>query len=684
MKWLFCLLAFALYTGCGTPPPLSPVSSVSTPRIPDIPRFSVDYMDRSVKPSDDFYAFAAGTWRRNNPVPGDKSRWSGFDELDQRNWFLIRQILDDSAARRVKGKAAAQVGDLYASAMDISLSERRAFSPLTPDFKQIDALQDLPSLLTLVGKLHTRSTGVLFGTGIEADAKNSVTYALYLSQGGLGLPDRDYYLAEGFAKQRDAYRVHISKMFHLSGTTVAAAAAAADTVLELETALAQVSKPRVELRDALANYTKLNRTELDALTPALDWNRYLSVVQAAGVTEVIVGQPQFFRGLNTLLVEKPLTAWKTYLRWHVIRSVAPWLHAAAAQESFAFYGTTLRGQLTQEPRWQRASKLVDANLGEALGALFVERHFTDEARRRMTELVADLRTVFVDRLARLDWMSNETRLKARVKFERFTQKIGYPVVFRDYSRLVIQRDDLIGNLQRASEFEHRRQVKRLGGTVDKTEWEMTPQTVNAYFNPLQNEIVFPAGILQPPFFDVTLDDAINYGAIGVVIGHEITHGYDDQGRKFDASGNLNDWWTAADATEFDRRTQKLVDQYGGYEALPGKKVNGRLTLGENIADLGGVTIAFEALQRALARDPAKRKTIDGFTPEQRFFLSLSQLWRSNYREAELVRRLTVDPHSPAIFRGIGPHLNHPAFYQAFGILEGAPMWLAPEKRTVIW
>jgi putative endopeptidase len=368
----------------------------------------------------------------------------------------------------------------------------------------------------------------------------------------------------------------------------------------------------------------------------------------------------------------------------VINGSAAFLHRAAAEEHFRFYGTQLQGQPQQEPRWQRAAKVVDRSIGEALGRLFVEQHFPPAARVRMTEMVGNIRAVVQDRLKHLEWMSEPTRVKALAKFDRFTQKIGHPEVFRDYSKVSVRRDDYLGNVRRSAAFESRREIARVGKPVDRTEWHMTPQTVNAYFSPLQNEIVFPAGILQPPFFDATLDDAVNYGAIGVVIGHEITHGYDDQGRKYDADGNLNDWWTAADATEFDARAQKVVEQYGSYEVLPGLKVNGRLTLGENIADLGGTSIAYEALQRALSKDPAKRKTIDGFTPEQRFFLSLAQLWRVNSREAETRRRIVVDPHSPGQFRAIGSHVNLPEFFKAFDIHEGDPMWRPESQRAKIW
>jgi len=379
-----------------------------------------------------------------------------------------------------------------------------------------------------------------------------------------------------------------------------------------------------------------------------------------------------------------LEDWKTYLRWHLLRATAPYLHTAAEEESFAFYGKILRDQPLQEPRWQRAARVSDAEIGEALGQLFVEKYFPPAARARMNELVENLKDVFRARLRKIDWMTDATRAKALAKFDRFTQKIGHPEKFRDYSSVEIRPDVYLGNVQRADHFETRRTLSRVGGPVDKTEWRMTPETVNAYFNPLQNEIVFPAGILQPPFFDMEMDDAVNYGAIGVVIGHEITHGYDDQGRKYDSDGNLNDWWTEADAKAFEARAQKVVDQYNAYEPLPGLHVNGRLTLGENIADLGGTSIAYEALQRALAKDLSKRKKVDGFTPEQRFFISLSQVWRTNCREAEVRRLITIDTHSPGQFRAIGPHANLQEFYDAFKIASGDPMWRAPELRAKIW
>ncbi len=391
-----------------------------------------------------------------------------------------------------------------------------------------------------------------------------------------------------------------------------------------------------------------------------------------------------FQALNRLSKETAGLAWVAYLRWHLVNGAANQLHAAAYDESFKFHGTVLSGQPQPEPRWQRAAKAVDAGVGEALGQLYVEKHFPPAARARMVELIGNLGAVFRDRLTRLDWMSEATRKEAIRKFDRMTQKIGHPEKFRDYAGLIVRRDDYLGNVQRASEFESRRQAARIGKPVDRSEWPWTPQTVNAFYHRLLNEIVFPAGILQPPFFDPELDDAVNSGAIGQVIGHEITHGYDSEGRKFDADGNLRDWWTAADGQEFDRRAEKLVEQYGAYEALPGSKVNGQLTLGENIADLGGTSIAFEALQRALAKDPSKRKNMDGFTPEQRFFLSLSQLFRVNWREADLRRRLVVDPHSPGQLRGIGPHVNLPEFYEAWPQSDKSTWFRKPEDRAKIW
>ena len=649
------------------------------------PRFSIESMDRSIDPGTDFYRFACGNWLKQNPVPPDKSRWSGFEELQERNWQLIHDLLETSSGPKGSLSREQQiVGDFYASVTDTNFLEKLKFRPIQPDLKRLQSAQTVTALFELLADWHQRNIGGLFSAGVSPDAKKSSIYAFEFNQGGLGLPDRDYYLSEGFAKQREAYRSHIERMLAMIGEPPDRAQSDAQHIVTFETELAKASKSRVELRDPDANYNKLTRREVDGRYTNIPWKEYLRRSGLPSVETIIVGQTNFFTALNLLLIDRPITEIKTYLRWHLLSSCAPYLHARVDRENFAFYGTTLRGQPEQEPRWQRAAKVIDGSIGEALGRLYVDKHFPPAARDRMVELIDNLRAVFRDRLNKLEWMSQTTRARALTKFDHFTQKIGHPEKYRDYSRLLIRRDDYFGNVQRAAAFESRRQIARVGKAVDRSEWHMTPQTVNAYFNPLQNEIVFPAGILQPPFFDLDADDPINYGAIGVVIGHEITHGYDDQGRKFDAEGNLNEWWTEKDAKQFDERARKLVDQYSTYEALPGLNVNGQLTLGENIADLGGTSIAYEALQRALAKNPSKRKTIDGLTPEQRFFVSLAQLWRTNWREAELRRRITVDPHSPGQFRAIGPHVNLQEFYDAFNIKPGAPLYRPSEQRAKIW
>jgi len=654
---------------------------------PRVPAFSLDYMDRSVNPGADFYHFADGQWLKSNPVPPDKSRWAAFTELAERNWYLIHGLLESAASPEKPLPAHSprrEVGDFFASMMDTNRIEQLGLKPIADDLKKIDRLKSTKDLFALLADFHQRGIGGMFGAGFGPDDKNSSIYAVGLYQGGLSLPDRDYYLKDSFSEKLRLYRGHVQKMFVLLGEKPGEAEAHAGTVIALETELARASRTRVDLRDPNRNYNKFTGGELAAKTPAVLWNVYFADRNLAGPAYEIVGQPEFFDAVNRLVQERPLADWQVYLRWHLLHGSAPYLPAAFEQENFNFYGKALSGQPEQEPRWKRAAHVIDGNIGEALGQLYVEEYFPPEARTRMNELVENLKAVFHDRLERVPWMTDATRAKALAKFARFTQKIGYPDKFRDYSAVAIRRDDLLGNVRRAAAFESHREIVRVGKTVDRTEWGMTPETVNAYFNPSLNEIVFPAGILQPPFFDVTMDDAVNYGAIGVVIGHEMTHGYDDEGRKYDADGNLNDWWTDADSKAFDARAQLVVDEYNTFEALPGLHVNGKLTLGENLADLGGVHIAYEAFEHALAKDPSKRKTIDGFTPEQRFFISFAQIWRTNIRDAEAQRLITVDTHSPGQFRAYGPLLNVQAFYDAFDIQPGSPMWRPPEQRAIIW
>ncbi len=664
-----------------------PLTIVPTATPPKVPAFSVDYMDRAIDPSVDFYHFADGNWLKNNPVPADKARWASFSELAERNWYLIHEILDSAAADAKSLPANSprrEVGDFYASVMDTNRIEKLGAKPLAADLKKIDRIQSTKDLFAVLADFHQRGIGGMFSIGFGPDSKNSSIYAVQLEQGGLSLPDRDYYLKDSFAAKLKLYREHVKTMFVLLGEKNDVAETNADTVIAVETALAQASRSRVDLRDPNKNYNKFTTDELTAKTPAILWNVFFADLQLAPPAYEIVGQPEFFDALNQMVQTRPLSDWKIYLRWHLLHGSAPYLSSAFEDENFNFYGKTLSGQPEQEPRWKRAAHILDGNIGEALGQLYVEKCFPPEAKARMQALVENLKSVFHDRIERVTWMTDETKAKALAKFATFTQKIGYPDKFRDYSSVVIKRDDLLGNVRRASMFETQREIARVGKTVDRTEWGMTPETVNAYYNPEINEIVFPAGILQPPFFDVTMDDAVNYGAIGVVIGHEMTHGFDDQGRKYDGAGNLNEWWTAADSAAFDARAQKVIDEYNGFEALPGLHVNGKLTIGENLADLGGVNISYEALQRALAKDPSQRKNIDGFTPEQRFFISFAQVWRTNVRDAEAQRLITVDPHSPGQFRAYGPLLNFQPFYDAFNIKPGSPMWLPPEKRAIIW
>jgi putative endopeptidase len=649
-------------------------------------RFSVGHMDPRVPPGEDFYRFSVGGWLRRNPVPADKARWGGFAELAERNFRHVHDLLEEASADRSSRPRSVrrQVGDFYASALDTDRRRRLGLRPIAGDLARIGRVRSAAGLPTILARLHDFGLDAGFASGVGPDKRDTSKYALYAVQGGLSLPDRDYYLEEEFSALRGKYRAHLVRQFRRLGEPAARAKASAATVSDLETTLARASRTRTQLRDEIANYHKVGVAEFAREHPALRWTGYLAARGARRARDVIVGQPEFFSALDTLLSDRPIGEWRTYLRWHLLRASAPYLDPATEVEHFAFFQRALLGQERPEPLWKRAGRVIDLRIGEALGALYVERYFPPEARARAAELIDDLRAVFRDRLERLPWMTETTRRRALEKFDRFRAKIGHPDRFRDYSSVRIARNDYLGNVRRATRFEERREIGRIGGPVDRTEWGMTPPTVNAYFDSTQNEIVFPAGILQPPFFDIGMDDAVNYGAIGVVIGHEITHGYDDRGRKHDAEGNLRDWWSPEDAQEFERRAQRVVAEYNGFEALPGRHVNGELTLGENIADIGGVSLAFEALERRLAKEPSRRRTIDGLTPEQRFFISYAQVWRENCREPERRRLLTVDSHSPGRFRAIGPVVNLAPFYSAFGIGPGAPMWRPEPERVTIW
>ena len=655
------------------------------PARPVPPRFSAAYMDASADPRADFARYAFGAWQKNNPVPADKARWGSFNELEQFNQLALKGILEAAAARPQKpGSVEQKVGDFFKSAMNTAAIDAAGLKPVEADLARVAAIASPADLARALAALHDRGIDGFFRVMVKADQKKSEVNALYAYQGGMSLPSKGYYFDEQFEKFRVAFVEHVAKMLSLSGDAPESAAAGAKTVFEVEKALAANAKTPVELRDSLANYNKMPTADLAGKVAVFPLARYLADRGIAGpaAADVIVGQPKFFEGLQAQLASRPPADWRIYLRYHVLRAAAPYLAARFEAEQFRFYGTVLRGTPAMEPRWQRSARVIDGAIGEALGQLYVERYYPPEAKARMDEMIGNVTAVMRDRLQKLEWMTEPTRKKALAKFERFFAKIGYPAKWRDYSSVGIGPGAYLANVRAATEFEVKRRLSQLGQPVDKAEWRMSPPTVNAYFDPTANNINFPAGILQPPFFDFSLDDAVNYGGIGAVIGHEITHGFDDQGRHFDAEGNLAEWWTPEDAARFEARARKMAEQFSSYEVLPGVKVNGELTLGENIADLGGVSLAYEALQRSLAGK--ERKLIDGFTPEQRFFLSWAQVWRTNMRENALRQQVAVDPHSPGNIRAIGPLVNVQPFYDAFGIKEGDPMWRKPEDRSKIW
>ncbi|MDH2901959.1 MAG: M13 family metallopeptidase [archaeon] len=633
---------------------------------PKIPRFSESYMDTSANPREEFYRYSSGEWIRTNEIPEDKSHWTAFDELHEWNLYLLRSILEEASKSSEQRESVKQlVGQFFQSAMNTQRIDELGFNPILNELMGTQKVAEGEDFSRFLAELRLGGVETFFSTYSTADKKNSSIYALYLDQGGLSLPDREYYLSDSFSEIRNAYRDHVMRMFILLGETEEESKKLSQNVFSLETELAKNSRARADLRDEEKNYNKISLTDLSTRLPSLHIPVFLESLGVPLIENVVIGQPEFLDAVGRIISEKPIEQLRTYLRWRVLHTYAPYLHSRVEKEDFDFFRRKLVGQQEPEARWKIATTVIDEFLGEALGKLYVEKHFPPEARTRMALMVDDIREVFRERLSRLPWMTEATKEQALVKFEKFTVKIGYPDHFRDYSSVAIDPDDYVGNVRRAAEFEVRRKANRVGKAVDKSEWYMSPPTVNAYYSPTENEIVFPAGILQPPYFDVSLDDAVNYGGIGGVIAHEVTHGYDDQGRKFDAQGNLRDWWTPDDEKEFVSRARAVVELYSSQEPLPGMHVNGELTLGENIADFGGVSLAFEALQRRLTKEPAKREKINGLTPEQRFFVAWAQIWRENIREQELRRRLTIDPHSPSRYRGTLPAINHPAFDKAF-------------------
>lgn len=628
-------------------------------------------MDTEFDPMEDFFNYTSGRWIRQNPVPPDKSSWNSFIELYEANNLKLKEILEDclKSAESNTDPLRKMLGNFYASAMDTETLEKKRFSPISSYIDEIENVQSLDDLILQVAKLHSNGIFPLFQISSQTDQKNSSVYGLYVYQGGLSLPDRDYYLSDKFREIREKYIAHITKVFSIYGLRPDEAEKSASCVLSVESWLAEAGRSRAELRDAEKNYNRIPVSEIEGKFPNLRLMEYLEFMNVPELDYIIAGQPEFLDSLDSGLKEKPIGDLATYLKWQVINSAAPFLFSEIHEEHFDMFGRTILGQKEQEPRWKRAVRMIDGSVGEALGELYVREYFGEDARQSMALMVNDIREVFTDRLRNLEWMTEETRKRALSKFEKFRTKIGHPDKFVDYSSIEIRKDDYLGNVSRSAAFEVRRQIDRAGSPVDKDEWLMTPPTVNAYFSPPDNEIVFPAGILQPPFFDSSADVAVNYGAIGAVISHEITHGYDDQGRRYDENGNIRDWWCKEDENNFMEKANQVRDLYSSMEVLPGIRVNGELTLGENIADFGGVSIAYEALQRRLEREPSLRTNIDGLTPEQRFFISFGQIWKENILEPTVKMLVTIDPHSPNKFRAALPVYNHDSFDSAFSGLS---------------
>ncbi|MFZ6776398.1 M13 family metallopeptidase [Undibacterium sp. Ji83W] len=641
--------------------------------------------DATVRAQDDFFRHANGRWLKNTKIPADKSSAGAFMDLREATIPHLHSIIESlSKTKNEPGTDAQKIADMYASYMDTAHIESLGLKPLQAEFAKVDGMTDKKQISGLMAWLNRASIGAPYDFQVHQDNKDSTKYVFDVTQAGLGLPDREYYLNNDDAKLKDfraKYQKHIAKMLTLAGDKEAVKHAA--DVLALETELAKIQWTKVELRDPVKAYNKIEINKLDALTPGYDWNAYLAEMGVKGkVDYIIVSQPSYLTGLSKILQDTSLENLKVYFKWHILRSAAGQLPTKFSDESFAFNSTVLSGVPKQEARWKRGVRLADSALGESLGKLYVARHFPAESKARMEQLVSNLLLAYKQSIDTLDWMSPETKKEAQAKLATFTPKIGYPNKWRDYSGLNITKGDAVGNLRNARMYAAQFELNKLGKPVDRDEWGMTPQTVNAYYNPELNEIVFPAAILQPPFFNAKADDAVNYGGIGAVIGHEISHGFDDQGAQYDGVGNLRDWWTKEDHDKFAAKTAVLVKQYGAFSPIPGYKVNGELTLGENIADNSGLAIAYKAYKLSLGGKPAP--VIGGLTGDQRFFMGFAQVWRGKMREATMITRLKTDPHSPGEIRANGSLRNMQGFYDAYKLKEGDKMFLTPAERVSIW
>jgi len=643
-------------------------------------------MDLSVKPGDDFYKYASGTWVKNNPVPAKETRWGSFNELRDFNINAVRSLVEEAAADKSApaGSVKRRVGDFYAAAMDSVTIEKLGYTPIKPDLARVKAIKDLQGVINEV--VYQRTSGIsspMFGFGVSQDRKNVKKYLPSLGQGGTSLADRDYYLKDDPRSQkiRDAYVTYMTTLFSLTGNTAEQAKQKAATVLALEKQFAEAQMSRLEMRDPYKTYNKFAVAEFSKTTPNLNWSALLPKYKVTGQDTVLVSSPKFFTTVDGMLKSVPVADWKTYLEWNVLKGSASSLSSPFVQASFAFTQAQT-GQRVQTPRWQRMSSLTDGTVGELLGQLYVAKYFKPEAKARMEELIKNLRAAFEIRIKGLDWMSPETKTKALEKLNAFMPKIGYPAKWKTYDGLVINRSTYFQNLQSADQWRYKEMISQLGKPVDRTQFGMTPPTVNAYYSPTMNEIVFPAGILQFPFFAPEADDAVNYGGIGAVIGHEMSHGFDDSGSQYDKDGNLKNWWTKEDREKFDAKTKALGEQFDAYTVVDTIHVNGKLTMGENIGDLGGLNAAYTAFK--MTKQGQSNEKIDGFTPDQRFFLSWAQVWRGNILPESAAQLIKTDPHSPGEYRTTGAPVNMDAWYKAFDVKPGDKLYKKPEDRIRMW
>ncbi|MEQ8908099.1 MAG: M13 family metallopeptidase [Vicingaceae bacterium] len=678
------LLSIALAFGLASCQPTAKENTKSKSTTKKTTAFALTNLDTSVAPCDDFYQYAIGGWLKSNPVPSTESRWSSFNVVNDSNNAKLKKILDEySSSESPKGSMKQQIGDFYLSLMDTATSNKLGIKPIEAQLTKIEALQNTDELISLLGEQKKIGVNSLLSIYVGQDDKNSEQYITHISQSGLGLPDRDYYTNKDqkSIELQKKYQAHIQKMFELLGEDKSEKKAT--IAYQIEEKLAQVSMTRVDRRIPENTYNKFSFEDLNKAYSQIKWDTYFTSLQSKSFDSLIVGQPDFFKGLNQHIVDIPLEEWKVYLKWRLVDSFANYLSQDFVDQNFSFFSTTLSGTKEMKPLWKRSLRKVNGNIGQLLGKAFVEKHFSEASKKDVAEMVENLRDVFRVRINKLDWMSDETKKKALEKLESFDKKIGYPSKWRDYSKLNIVADNAVQNIMEARTFNFNYMLDKLGKPIDKDEWFMNPQTVNAYYSSSKNEIVFPAGILQPPFYSAEADDALNYGGIGAVIGHEFTHGFDDQGSKYDAHGNLENWWTDEDRKRFEERAQLVVEQFSGFEPLDSLYVNGKLTLGENIADLGGVTLAYHALEKEL-ENKGKPEPIDGFTYQQRFFLGWAQVWHMNMTNEELRKRVATDSHSPGEYRVNGPLANMDEFAKAFQCDSTSTMVNSSSKKAVIW